>query len=146
MPPKCENSKPTIRIKMHVPETDWHPHTDKVMETKADTEYEAWAQAMVTLLAELAHNNARLMVGFWGDALNTLPFEMRKALVQVIGQGLGLQIKKSETQEDAVDIDLVERYPPLIQRQAKPGELVVAKQKAASGAGLVLPGQEGYTG
>ena len=126
-----------------MPQTDWHPHSDKVLESKAETEYEAWAKAMVTLLSELAHGNARLMVGFWGDALNTLPLEMRQALIQVIGQGLGLQIKPSEEQENSIDVELVERYEPLMQRPPKPGEIVVPQTKAPS---LVLPGQPGYTG
>ena len=141
---KCDNAQPTIRIKLHVPATDWHPHYDKVLNAKAETEYEAWAQAMVGLLTELAMGNARLMTGYWGDALNTLPKQMRLALIQVISQGLGLQISKVEGEEETIQVELVERYEPLVEQQPKPGELVVPSKPA--GSGLVLPGEPGYNG
>jgi len=137
MTKKCENQQPSIKVTMHIPATEWHPHYDKVLENKAPTEYEAWAKAMVTSLAALSHDNARLMVGYWGDALNTLPIELRKSIVQVIGQGLGLQITESD-EPDSIEVELVERYEPLIERQPQPNELAVPQSS------LVLPGQPGY--
>ncbi len=144
---KCDNKQPSIRIKLHIPATDWHPHMDKVLNSSAETEYEAWAKAMVTLLNELAHGNMRLMTGYWGDALNTLPVEIRKALIEVIGRGLGLQISKVEGKEDTIEVELVERYEPLVPtrpRPPAPNELVVPTPPKASD--LVLPGQPGYNG
>lgn len=136
----CENAQPTFRVKLHIPATSWHPHYDKIINTKAPTEFEAWAATMVKILAELTHENARLMVGYWGDALNVLPLEMRKALVQVITQGLGLSIQSIEDMPDSIQVDLIERYPPLVERPPRPDELVTPK------SGLVIPGEKGYTG
>ena len=139
MPPKCENAQPTFRVKIHLPATSWHPHYDKVINTKAPTEFEAWAATMVKILAELTHENARLMVGYWADALNVLPLEMRKALVQVLLQGLGISIKPGP-EPDTIEVDLVQKYPPLVEQPPRQDELVVPKPGA-----LVLPGQPGYT-
>ena len=142
MPPKCINAQPTFRMKMHIPATDWHPHYDKVINVKQPTEFQAWAVVMSKVLEELTGGNARLMVGYWGDVLNTLPDEFRKALVQVLTQGLGLSIKTGE-EPDTVEVDMVTRYPPLVEQPPQAGELVVPKPKAS---GLVFPGQPGYTG
>ena len=138
MPPKCENAQPTFRVKMHIPATSWHPHTDKVINTKAPTEFEAWASTVVKILAEPTHENPRLMVGYWGDALNVLPVEMRKALVQVLIQGLGISIEPGP-EPDSIKVDMVQRYPPLVERPPRQDELVTPK------SGLVLPGEKGYT-
>lgn len=137
MSKKCEHQQPSIKVTMHIPATDWHPHYDKVIENKAPTEYEAWAKAMVTSLAALAHDNARLMVGFWGDALNTLPVELRKSLVLVIGRGLGLQIT-SLPEQDSIEVELVERYEPLTSTPPEADEMAVPT------SGLVLPDTSEY--
>ncbi len=140
MPPKCENAQPTFRVKMHVPATDWHPHEDKVFNVKAPTEFEAWAATMVKILAELTHENARLMVGYWGDALNVLPIDMRKALMQVLQQGLGISIKKG-AEPDTIEVNLEPKYQPLVEQPPRQDELLVPKPGA-----LILPGQPGYNG
>lgn len=124
---KCTNQNPTIRVSMHVPATDWHPHLDKTFSVKKPTEFEAWAHLMKDTLMHLTAGNLRLMVGYWGDALNTLPKEARTALITVIAQGLGLQIRSVPDQKDTVEVKLVPRYDPL-----------VGDKKTESG--LVLPG------
>ena len=139
MPPKCTNAQPTFRVKIHLPATSWHPHVDKVINTQAPTEFEASAAPMVKVLAELTHENARLMVGYWADALNVLPLEYRKALVQVLTQGLGISIEPGE-EPDSIKVDMVPKYPPLVEQPPRQDELVVPKS-----GGLVLPGQKGYT-
>ncbi len=141
MPPQCEKKQATIRVNIHLPATDWHPHVDKVLKSKNETEWGAWAESVLTSLGVLCHNNARLMVGYWGDVLNSMPVEYRKALVNVIVQGLGIEIKKAE-QPDSIEVDLVPRYEPLAPQAPNPGELVVAKH----GTDLIVPGDPWYTG
>ena len=71
----------------------------------------------------------------------------RELEFQIIGQGLGLEIRKSEVEDDSIEVELVERYEPLIQPPPKSSELVVPTIKAKpSSKLLVLPGQAGYTG
>lgn len=139
MPLKCEKKLATIKVNIHLPATDWHPHVDKVLESKDETEWGAWASSVLTTLGEICHNNARLMLGYWGDVLNSMPVEYRKALVNVIVQGLGIEIKKAE-QPDSIEVNLVPRYPPLAQQQPEPGQLVVAKQNTD----LIVPGDPRY--
>ncbi|KKN32417.1 hypothetical protein LCGC14_0814050 [marine sediment metagenome] len=132
MAEKCEHKTPTFRLKMHTPATSWHPHEDKVIESKKDTEWEAWACMVRDSLAILAHNQPQLMVGYWLDALNALPPELRRTLAIGIAQGLGLQIK---TIEDGIEVGLVPRYPPLVPEKSKSG--LVTPQ--GGGSKLILP-------
>lgn len=142
MPPKCEKRLPTFRINMHMPATSWHPHRDKTFEVKRDTEWEAWAYTMRDILQELTQGNLRLMVGFWGDALNVLPPEARTALLTVIAKGYGLQIKTAADAPDTIEIGLVQRYQPLVGEKKTPAGLVVPPEGKS---GLVLPGDPQYT-
>lgn len=141
MPPKCENKQATIKVKIHVPATSWHPHMDKTLEVKAETEFQAWALAMRDSLLALTHQNMRLMVGYWGDALNSLPADVRTALIDVIARGLGLSIKTAKDQPDVIEIDLVPRYDPLVGEKKTESGLVLPKTPKSA---LLLPGQEGY--
>ena len=142
MPKKCENKQATIKVTMHIPATNWHPHMDKVLEVKAETEFQAWALAMRDSLLALTHQNMRLMVGYWGDALNSLPDDVRRALIEVIVRGLGLSIKPAKDTPNAIDIDLVPRYAPLIGDKKTESGLVIPK---SPGSDLLLPGMKGYT-
>ncbi len=143
MPKKCEHKRPTIKVTMHVPATSWHPHMDKVLEVKAETEFQTWALAMRDSLLALTHENLRLMVGYWGDALNSLPTEARTALITVIAQGLGLSIKAAEGVPDTIEISLVPRYEPLVGEKKTESGLVIPKNP--ENPDLILPGDERYT-
>ena len=142
MPKKCENKQATIKVTMHIPATTWHPHMDKVLEAKADTEFQAWALAMRDSLLALTHQNMRLMIGYWGDALNSLPNDARLALINVIARGLGLSIKPTEGVENTIDIDLVPRYEPLIGDKQTASGIVVPKNVESD---LIVPGDSRYT-
>jgi hypothetical protein len=123
---------------MHIPATSWHPHTDRTLEVKKTTEWEAWAHLMRATLTALTHGNGRLMVGYWGDALNTLPPEVRTAMVSVLAQGLGLEIRPAKDVPDTIEITLVPRYPPLVGEQKTESGLVLPKG-AGGKSELVLP-------
>jgi hypothetical protein len=127
---------------MHVPATSWHPHADKTFEVKKPTEWEAWAHAMRAIVLELSHGNARLMLGYWSDALNVLPPEVRKALIQAIAAGYGLQIAPAEDDPKTIEISLVQRYEPLVGEKKTESGIVLPK---TPGSKLVLPGQKEYT-
>ena len=143
MPKKCEKRKPSIKVTMHVPATNWHGHFDKVLNTKAETEYQCWAEAMRASLIELTHGNLRLMVGYWGDALNLLPEDVRMTLVTVIVKGLGLSIKTTEDVEDSIEVDLVPRYEPLAgERMTESG--IHLPPKPGENVDLILPGDRRY--
>jgi hypothetical protein len=130
MPKKCERQQPTFRVNMHLPATSWHPHTDKTFQVKGKTEFEAWAFTMRDILVALTHRNQRLMVGYWADVLNALPSDIRRTLVAVIAQGLGLDIRPAPDDPQTIEIHLVPRY-----------EALVGDQKTESG--LVIPGKGG---
>lgn len=143
MPPKCTNRQPTFRINMHVPATSWHPHVDRTLEAKAPTEFEAWALAQRKMLMELTQGNLRLMIGYWGDALNVLPPDVRAALIPVLARGLGLNIQQAGDDPNVIEVSLVQRYEPLVGEKQTPSGLVVPKEGASD---LVLPGDPRYHG
>lgn len=141
MPPKCIEQQPTFRVNMHSPATAWHPHQDNTFTMKKPTEWEAWAHTMREILVHLTAGNGRLMVGYWLDAINVLPPNIRAALLGGIAQGLGLEIKSVEGETDTVEINLVPRYPPLVTNKPSPGGLVVPEPSPSE---LVIPGQQGF--
>ncbi len=140
--PKCLNKKPTFVARMHMPATAWHPHRDKSFHISADTEWEAWATFMAEVVRDLTNKNPRLMVGYWLDALNVLPPDVRHALVTGIIQGLGLDMSVSEAGTELV-IKLLQRYDPLAGEKRTEQGLVVPTTPASKG--LILPGTPGYT-
>lgn len=146
MPPKCEKKQPTFRINLHVPATNWHPHKDKTLEVKAETEFEAWAKAVREMLMVLTQGNGRLMVGYLADMLNNLPVEVRTALVAAMAQGFGLAIKPVEGEEGAIEVGLVQRYPPLIEPKETPSGIALPGGQKPGDAGLVLPTGVPYKG
>lgn len=144
MPTACEKQQPTYRVRMHIPANAWHQHTDKTFTVKNATEWGAWAELMGQTLQALAHNNARLSVGYWLDAINFLPDNFRKAIVMGIGQGKGLEIAPVPDEPQTVTVNLVDRYEPLIgDKQTKSG--LVIPQGAGTKAEILLPGDPRFT-
>lgn len=141
MAPKCTEQLPTFRVNMHSPATAWHPHQDNIFTMKKPTDWEAWAHTMREILVQLTAGNGRLMVGYWLDAMNILPPNVRAALLAGIAQGLGLEIKSVEGETDTIEVNLVPRYPPLVGEKKTPGGLVVPQSDTA---GLAVPGQPGF--
>lgn len=136
----CEHQQPTLRVKAHLPATSWHPHYDRTLEVKQPTEWQAWAKMMLQLLTVLAGGNQRLMVGYWMDALNVLPVELRLALVSGLARGYGLDIQATG-EPDTIEIRLVQRYKPLAgPKQTESGLLV----PHSGSPDLVLPGDPRY--
>lgn len=138
---KCTNQQTTIRVRLHVPKTGWHPHYDRTFEEKWETEWQTWAKTMLQLLLTFTNGNPRLMVGYWLDALNVLPTELRLALVTGIMRGFGLEIKDIPDEPDTIEIGLVLRYPALVGPQVTDSGLVVPKKGAPD---LILPGDSRY--
>ena len=135
--PKCDsNPQSSAHLSVHTPKTSWHDHKDFKVEAQGKTEFEMWARLQQEMLKHLTGGNLRLMVGYWGDAMNSLPPNVRATIVAVIARGMGLAIKPDPTNPDAIIVDLVERYPPLIQQGAPPAKegLVVPDSK------IILPG------
>jgi hypothetical protein len=128
---------------MHVPATSWHPHHDQTIEVKRPTEWEAWAHMMRATLMELVHGNTRLMVGYWADAMNVLPPEVRKALIQTIALGFGLQIAPAKDDPNSIEITLIQRYEPVVGEKKTESGLVVPKGPGEA-TQLVLPGQQEF--
>ena len=139
MAKKCENRLPTFRINMHVPATSWHAHYDRNLQVKQPTEFEAWAHAMRAILMELTQGNLRLMIGYWGDAMNVLPPDARTTLLQVIAGGYGLQIKLVDDDPETIEVSLVQRYDPLIGEKKTESGLILPGKPGASK--LVLPNE-----
>ena len=139
--PKCLNKEPTFVARLHVPETAWHPHRDQSFHVSEETEWEAWAKFMAEVVRDLANKNPRLMVGYWLDALNVLPIDVRQSIVTGIIQGLGLDISVSEAGTELV-VQLLQRYDPLTgEKRTQQGLVVPVTPKST---GLILPGAPGY--
>jgi len=143
MPKKCEHQQPSFRVTIHNPAASWHPHWDKVVTVKAATEWEAWSQFMLKVLSRMAGGNARLMVGYWLDALNSIPTDLRAALVQGIIQGLGLQIEPDKDDPTTIVVNVVRRYEPLARGDPTTKSGLVLPKKPAEE--LLLPGMPGYS-
>lgn len=141
MPPRCEKQQPTFRVKFHVPATTWHPHTDRVIEVKKPTEWEAWAHTIRETLAVLTGGSPPLILGYMLDLINQLPADMRTGLITGIAQGLGLDIRPGE-EPNTIVVTLVPRYDPLVGDKKTESGLVLPQE--GQGAGLVLPGQQGF--
>lgn len=142
MAKECQNQQPSFRVAIHTPAASWHPHWDKVVHVKAATEWEAWSQFMLQVLSLIAGGNARLMVGYWLDALNSSPPNLRAALVTGIIQGLGLQIEPDENDPATIVVNVVRRYEPLVEVEQKTKSGVVLPKKPTEE--LLLPGMSGY--
>ena len=136
MEPQSEAEQPTIWVTMHLPATSWHRSVDQDFEEQQPTEWEVWAETMWKMLQVFTAGNARLMVGYWLDALNTLPSDIRRALIAGIARGYGLDISSSESEPDTVDIRLIPRYPPLASPKVTPRGLVLPRR---GGQDLILP-------
>jgi hypothetical protein len=126
---------------MHIPATPWHPHNDRVFEVKKPTEFEAWAYTVRDMLTELTQGNLRLMIGYWADALNVLPPDVRKVIITAMAQGLGLQINTVEDTPDTIEVKLVQRYDPLVGDKKTESGLVVPQKPDSA---LILPGDSRY--
>ena len=96
---------------------------------------------MAEVVRDLANKNPRLMVGYWLDALNVLPGDVRHALVTGIIQGLGLDISVSDEGTELV-VKLLQRYDPLAGEKRTEQGLVVPGVPAPKG--LILPGNPDY--
>ena len=142
MPKKCENKQPSFRVAIHMPEASWHSHWDKVVHVKAVSEWEAWSQFMLKVLSLMAGGNARLMVGYWLDALNSIPADLRAALVQGIVQGLGLQIEPDPDDPTTIVVNVVQRYEPLATGEPTNKSGLVLPKKSVDE--LILPGTPGF--
>lgn len=142
MEKRCENQQPSIRVKLHSPATSWHPHYDRTFEEKQPTEWQAWAKTMLQLLLIFTTGNARLMLGYWLDALNVLPADLRLALIQGIARGYGLEIRSVPEEPSTIEINLVSRYPPLVGPQVTESGLVVPQKGEPN---LIIPGDPLYS-
>ena len=141
MTKKCEHTQPTFRVTMHLPATSWHTHADKTFQVKQPTEFEAWAHLVRSLLMTVTQGNVPFMLGYLGDLLNTLDSDMRTALLTIITKGFGLEIKEAEDTPHTIEVGLVPRYPPLVEKEESTSGLVVPESRET---GLVLPGEVGY--
>lgn len=138
--PKCDHKRANARVRVHTPGTTWHGHRDFTVEVSAPTEFEMWAQVFTKLLLKLTGSSVQLQLGYLGDALNTLPLELRKALISIIAQGYGLEIQLVPD-EAAIEVGLTQRYEPLVAAPETQSGLVVPKSGKAD---LVIPGNPQY--
>jgi len=124
--PSCENQQPTIRVKIHTPETrPVHRHIDQVFQVKAETDWECWAQACAETLRQMGYTHEAFIVGFIMDFINSFSKELRWEFVKGLFLGWGCEI---EPQLDgSVYVRPANRYEPL-------GEPPTAER------GIVLPG------
>lgn len=135
--PKCDNNpQSSAQLSVHTPKTNWHDHKDFKVEAQGKTEFEMWARLQQGMLKKLTEGNLRLMVGYWGDAMNSLPTNVRATIAAVIVKGMGLAIKPDPNNPEAIIVDLVERYQPLVPQgpqQTKEGLALPPESK------LILP-------
>lgn len=125
---KCDQQPPRFHIRIHTPAAPWHPHLDETIEVSHASDFGVWARATAATLHLLTQGNLPLMIGYWADALNVLPEDIRAALVSVIINGYGLDMKMVEP--DTVELSLAHRYKP------------IAPPSKTTDHGLALPGRD----
>lgn len=136
----CETlEKPVFAASFHLPKTSWHEHRDWGGSVEDDTEFQAFAAITMKLLMELTGGNNRLVIGFLGDMLNTLPKNLRLAMMHVIGNGLGLNIQAATDDLNTIDVSLVPRYEVLTPSLPDPSKQLVTPGGASAGAVQVSP-------
>ena len=131
--PKCDNNpQSSAHLSVHTPKTSWHDHKDFKVEAQGKTEFEMWARVQHGMLKNMTEGNLRLMVGYWGDAMNSLPTNVRATLVGVIARGMGVEIRTDPNNPEAIIVDLVQRYQPPIPQKTQE-DIVVPESK------IILP-------
>ena len=136
--PKCEKKNPSFRLKIHSPANYIHPHVDKVVNIKGETDWEAWAHLIGSSLEALGYNNDRFIVGFLLDLINTLPEDFRFAIGRGIVEGRGLNIEiKNEEGGQVLEATLPQKYEPLAGTKKTKSGLVIPNK--AEKSELVLP-------
>jgi len=121
----CESlTRPIFNSSFHLPKTSWHEHRDGGISVEEDTEYQAFAALTISTLMELSGGNNRLVVGYLGDMLNTMPKNLRLAMMHVLANGLGLDIQTAADAPDTIEVNLVPRYEALTPSMQKPPSLM----------------------
>ncbi len=127
-------SHPVFSASFHLPKNSWHEHRDWGGSVEEATEYQAFAAMVMNTLMELSAGSNRLVVGYLGDMLNVLPRNLRLAMVHVLYNGLGLDIKAATDELNTIDVNLVPRYEPLTPPEQKPSPLMTPGQMAVDPA------------
>ena len=112
---------PIFTSSFHLPKTSWHEHRDWGGSVEEPTEYQAFAAMTMNILMELSGGSNRLVVGYLGDMLNVLPRNLRLAMMHVLANGLGLDIRTAADNLNTIDVNLVQRYEPLTTPQNESG-------------------------
>lgn len=123
--PGCEGIEhPVFASSFHLPKNSWHEHRDWGGSVEEATEFQAFAAMTMNTLMELSGGSNRLVIGYLGDMLNTLPKNLRLAMVHVIMNGLGLDIKSATDELNTIEVNLVQRYEVLTPPDQRPVQLV----------------------
>lgn len=119
---------PVFTSSFHLPKNSWHEHRDWGGSVEEPTEYQGFAALTMNMLMELSGGSNRLVVGYLGDMLNVLPRNLRLAMMHVLANGLGLDIKAAEGELNTIDVNLVPRYEVLTPPAERPSLLVTPGQ------------------
>ena len=119
---------PVFTASFHLPKTSWHDHRDWGGSVEEPTEYQGFAAMTMNMLMELSGGSNRLVVGYLGDMLNVLPKSLRLAMLHVLANGLGLDIKTATDDLNTIDVNLVQRYEPLNPPEEKVSPLMTPGQ------------------
>jgi hypothetical protein len=104
---------PVFSASFHLPKNSWHKHRDWEGSVEEPTEYQAFAAMTMNILMELSGGSNRLVVGFLADMLNVFPKNLRLAMMHVLANGLGLDIKAATDELNTIEVNLVSRYEVL---------------------------------
>jgi hypothetical protein len=104
---------PVFSASFHLPKNSWHEHRDWEGSVEEPTEYQGFATMTMNMLMELSGGSNRLVLGYLGDMLNVLPRGLRLAMMHVLANGLGLDIKAATDELNTIEVNLVPRYEVL---------------------------------
>lgn len=138
---KCQNQQPTIRVRVHTPETlPAHRHIDTVFQVKAETDWEAWAKTCTELLRAMGYTHEPFIIGFIMDFINGFPKALRWEFVKGLFLGWGCEI---EPQPDgSVYVRPAQRYEPLGEPEETKSGIILPSDldlESRTEGGLILP-------
>ena len=125
---------PVFTSSFHLPKTSWHEHRDWGGSVEEPTEFQAFATMTMNTLMELSGGSNRLVIGYLGDMLNVLPKNLRLAMLHVIANGLGLDIKTAADDLNTIEVNLVQRYEVLTPSEKQPSPIMTPGQVAVPAA------------
>ena len=111
--PSCQND-PLFKMtaNLHLPSDVWvQKHTDVPISAEAESRTSLVSVALGELMQGLGWTDAGMLVGLLTDFVNRFPDDMRTAIAGGIIQGLGMAIRRNESD---IEVNMDQQYNSLV--------------------------------